>query len=207
MTAVPLEHLDVPGRRARERNLQQLSRGLNAIKLAELHTVASKTIDGWPARTPGSGEPGGGSTGTPRAPARLGTRGPIVGDTRQNLQRFDQAVQRALAAVTDMLHYQAAICRVAEYDQLTDDTPPEDACQVMWTVGLYLTAMGSGPTDVAGTLPAPLNLSRPAYDFVRKHGRLPHRKEREAYAESERRGKPSWGVQHVNPKRKGRRRA
>lgn len=208
MTAVPLEHLDVPGLRARSRQLAQLRQQLAAINPQTLHTSASKSLDGWPARVPGSGEPGGGTSGTPPAPARLGDHGPIVGDTRQQLQRFDQALQRALHAVTDMLHYQAAICHVADYKGLADNTPHPDACQVMHAVGHFLPAKGAHPTDVAGTLEQPLRISSAVYDFVRKNGRLPTMKEREAYAESDRSGKKlSWGVQHVNPKKKGRRRA
>ena len=200
MTATPLEHLDVPGRRARQRNLEQLARLVAAIELDPLHTAASKTLDGWPARTPASGEPGGGTGGPPQIPARVTDRGVVIGSTRQHLTGFDRALQRAHQALTEMLHHQAAIVRVAPYQEDDPSTPPDGACHVMWKVGVFEPQHTTNPTDVSGTLPYPVIICRPVYDFVRGRGRLPSEDECGFY-----RDKGRWPVQHVDTRSKGRR--
>lgn len=173
MTAVPTEHLGIPGLRRRQQLVELLRQQLNKLNLNDIHTAASKYIDGFPARTPAAGEPGGGVHATSTLPVRLTDNGPAVDPTRATLTTIDRALERAQRALTEVLQAQAALVTVAPYQKQDDKVCPDGWCTIMWRVGVSAPMKGAGPTDVAGNLDEPVAMCDSVYNFVRTRGRLP----------------------------------
>ena len=173
MTAVPPEHLGLPGLRHRQTTLAKLGEQLAAINLPALHQAAANYIGGFPARTPASGEPGGGVHATSTVPVRLTETGVATDPVRETLTTVDRALERATRALHDVLIAQAALTTVAPYQTGDPKVAPDEACSLMWRVGVWEERKGAGPTTVGGVLKEPVTMCSSVYDFVRKHGRTP----------------------------------